>query len=72
LSQEITASGALLDQGPLAVVHWYKRITDQSIIIRALKTKSLLVSPAYRKAGFTKGRNYPSLAKRGEGRFSET
>jgi hypothetical protein len=26
------------------------------------KTKSLLTSPAYRQAGFTKGRNYPSLA----------
>jgi hypothetical protein len=28
------------------------------------KTKFLLPSPAYRRAGFTKGRNSPSLAKR--------
>jgi hypothetical protein len=40
-------------------------------IVWTLKTKSLLPSPAYRQAGFTKGRNYPSLAKRGKGRFSE-
>jgi hypothetical protein len=33
--------------------------------------KSLLPFPAYRQAGFTKGKNYPSLAKRGEGRFSD-
>jgi hypothetical protein len=32
------------------------------MIIWTLKTKSLLPSPAYRRAGFTKGRNYPSLA----------
>ncbi len=42
-----------------------------------MKTKSLLTS-LLRQAQdgepvepFTKGRNYPSLAKRGEGRFSE-
>ncbi len=28
-----------------------------------------LPSPAYRQAGFAKGRNSPSLVKRGEGRF---
>jgi hypothetical protein len=32
--------------------------------------KSLSISPAYRRAGFDKGRNYPSLRKRGEGRFT--
>jgi hypothetical protein len=37
-------------------------ITNHSIIVRTPKTKSLLPSPAYRQAGFTKGRNYPSLA----------
>jgi hypothetical protein len=36
-----------------------------------VEDKSLLPSPAYRQAGFAKGRNYPSLAKRGGGRFSK-
>jgi len=40
------------------------KITNQSIIVWTPKTKSLLPS-------LYKGRNYPSLAKRGEGRFSE-
>jgi hypothetical protein len=35
--------------------------------IKEFVVKSLLTSPAYRQAGFTKGRNYPSLAKRGRG-----
>jgi hypothetical protein len=39
------------------------------------ETKSLLPPclrrSGYPQAGFAKGRNYPSLAKRGEGRFSE-
>jgi hypothetical protein len=35
--------------------------TDQSIIVWTPKTKSLLPSPAYRQAGFTKGGIYPSL-----------
>jgi len=43
--------------------------TNQSAIVWTLKTKSLLPSPAYRQAGFTKGRNSPSLAKRGWGDF---
>jgi len=56
--------------------------TNQSIIVWTSKTKSLLPSPAYRRAGFTKGRNFPLFgrrrigplarrAKRGQGRFSQ-
>jgi len=41
------------------------QITNQSIIVWAMKAKSLLPSSAYRQAGFTKGRNSPSLEKRG-------
>jgi len=41
-----------------------RAITNQSIIVWTPKTKSLLPS-------LYKGRNDPSLAKRGEGRFSE-
>jgi hypothetical protein len=40
------------------------RITNQSIIAWAPEIKSFPPS-------FYKGRNYPSLTKRGEGRFSE-
>jgi hypothetical protein len=40
------------------------RLTNEAIIVWTLETKSLLPSPAYRQAGFTKGRNLP-LWKRG-------
>jgi len=57
----------LLTNGPgngLSVSHECLA-THQSIVIWTLKTNPS--SPS-----FTKGRNYPSLAKRGQGRFSET
>jgi hypothetical protein len=44
-------------------------VTDQSMNARTPETKSLLPSPAYRRAGFAKGRNFPSLVKRDQGRF---
>jgi hypothetical protein len=54
-------------------------LINQSIIVYTPRIKSLLPSPAYRQAGFTKGRNSPlwypfpvfRQAKRGQGRFSE-
>jgi hypothetical protein len=56
---------------PLTCIRTVSFTIQSVIIIWTPKTKSLLPSPAYQQAGFTKGRNYPSLAKRGEGRFPE-
>jgi hypothetical protein len=44
LSPENIALVAPPGQDPPAAEHWYERVTNQSIIIWTLKTKSLLTS----------------------------